>query len=104
MLADVEILLELQHVDHRPAIRAFHPEAFRHVFTSIKGAQAGFAENAHGIGKLLGGASRRGGGLVGAKLAAGMAGDNPLLKDLHAARGIFRIAIVPERQQNLPRK
>jgi hypothetical protein len=33
-----------------------------------------------------------------------MAGDNPLLKDLHAARGIFKIAIVPERQQNLPRK
>jgi hypothetical protein len=33
---------------------------------------------------LLDGASCRGGGLVGATLAAGMADDNPLLKDLHA--------------------
>jgi hypothetical protein len=100
----LEILLELQGVDHRPAVGAFHPEAFRHVFTSIKAAQAGFAENAHGIGKLIDVASCRGSGLAGATLAAAMAGDNPLLKDLHPAAGIFRIAFVRETQQNLPRK
>ncbi len=97
MLADVEVLLEFQSVNHCSTIWTFNPEAFRHVITSIKAAQAGFAKNAHGIGKLLDGTSPRGGGLVGATLAAGMAGDNPLLKVLRPACGIFKVAIIRER-------
>ena len=52
MRADVEILLEFQHVDQSAAVRALEPEAFWHVFTSIEAAQARFTENAHGNWKV----------------------------------------------------
>lgn len=47
---DLEVLLEFQVVDHGLAIRALVPKAFRHVFTAVVAAQAGFAEDAHGSG------------------------------------------------------
>ena len=56
MRADLGILLQLQIVDHGTTVRAFVPQAFRHVFTAVVAAQAGFAENAHGdevFGRML---------------------------------------------------
>jgi hypothetical protein len=50
--ADVEVLLEFEGVDEGPTIWTFHPEALGHIFTSIKAAEAGFAENAHGNWKV----------------------------------------------------
>lgn len=50
MWADVVILMQLQVVDHRAAIRALVPHAFGHVISAVVAAQAGFAENSHGIG------------------------------------------------------
>lgn len=54
VLADVEVLMELQIVDHRVTIRTLVPQAFRHVFTAVQAAEAGFAENAHVSGEIAG--------------------------------------------------
>lgn len=54
VLADVEILMELQIVDHRIAIRTLVPQAFRHVFTAVQASEVGFAENAHVSGEIAG--------------------------------------------------
>jgi hypothetical protein len=48
ILANVEVLLELENVDQGAAVRALDPQALGHVFTSIEAAEAGFAENTHG--------------------------------------------------------
>jgi hypothetical protein len=52
-LADEEILLEFEGVDHRATIRAFDPQSFRHVFATVPAEQKWLAENTHGSGKWL---------------------------------------------------
>lgn len=52
MLADVEILMQFQIVDHGVAVRTLVPQAFRHVFTAVQATEAGFTENAHVSGEL----------------------------------------------------
>ncbi len=49
MVADLKILLQFQSVDQCAAIRAFHPKAFRHVFTAVKAAESGFVKDAHEV-------------------------------------------------------
>ena len=103
--ADVEILLKFQQVDQSTTVRALEPEAFRHVFTSIKAAQARFTENAHGFGKLLSVTGYRGGNPVAAKLVGRMHDDNPLLKRKScAALLIFKIAISPRKTEAFARR
>lgn len=54
VLADVEVLMQFQIVDHGITIRTLVPQAFRHVFTAVQAAEAGFAENAHVRGEITG--------------------------------------------------
>lgn len=82
MRTDVEILLELKHMDQCATVRALEPEALWHVFAPVKTAQARFAKNAHEIKMLLSVTGCRSGNPVARKLAGRMHDDNPLLKEL----------------------
>jgi len=42
-------LPQLQLMDHRSAFRALAPQALGHVITFLVAAQAGLAENSHGV-------------------------------------------------------
>jgi hypothetical protein len=53
VMTNMKVLLQLDRVNHRTAIRALDPKAFRHVFAAVFSAQAGFVENAHGVEKFL---------------------------------------------------
>ena len=100
----MEVLPELEGVDQGTTIGALDPKAFRHLFASIVATQAGFAENAHGIGKLLADRNCRGRPLVTAKLVAGGDPDNPLLKDMARDLASFWLLFLPERIKTCQQK
>lgn len=88
MGANMVILPELERMDQSIAVRTLRPLPFRHVFTPVMSAQAGFAEYAHGSGKLLAKAKHDGKRRVAMRLATAMEHDNPHLKDLFGKANI----------------
>ena len=89
--ADLKILLELQRVNHCPALGTFRPQALGHVFALMLASEEWLTENSHGS-EVIKAAER----VFRQSLASPTHPDNPDFRSPPKAIAFWDVYVFPE--------